>query len=169
MLAIETPQPPSSSLNPRRLRHCLRSLRRVIYFLYSADSSVVVAESSGSSSSADAAVAVVNYMGQLTHRRLLCQIHSLGRVVSSASSANATVVVLESLGSSSSANASNFFVNSLKLMLRCCSLRRRSQTLRRVVPYTSFFDAYGVVVKSLVSYSSANTPVVVVDSAGQSA
>ena len=48
---------------PRCLCHCLRSLRRVVYSSSSANSSVVVAESSFLSSSAENTVVVANSLG----------------------------------------------------------------------------------------------------------
>ena len=91
---------PSST--PRRLRRCLQSLVCVIYSLSPSDTSVVVAESSGPSSSYDANAAVINS----THRRLRHPRRSLKRVISSASSIDSSVVVVESLGSSLSDDAS---------------------------------------------------------------
>ena len=57
---IATPHPPSSSPNPCRLCRYLRSLESVVYSLSSADTSVVVAESSSPSSSNNAVDVVVN-------------------------------------------------------------------------------------------------------------
>ena len=81
----------------QRLRCCCRYIRRSVYSSSSNNASVVFAESLRPSSSANSAVIVVNFLRPKTHRCLCHLRSSLRRVVSYTSSANASVVVVESL------------------------------------------------------------------------
>ena len=123
-VVVIDPSGPSSI--PRRLRRCRQSLGRVVYYLSSANVSVVVTESAGPSYSANTAAAVVNTLIPQTHWHLRHWRRSLGRVASSASSIYASVVVLETSGSSSSAEVSVVVANSScpssrHSSLRCCT------------------------------------------------
>ena len=111
-------------LSSRRLRRRLQSLGRVVYSSSYTNNSVVVAESSGPSSSANATVVVVNSLGPYKNLRLRCWRHLLRRVIFSASSADASAVVVDSSGSSSYAKDFVVVANSLGPSLRrhslCC-------------------------------------------------
>ena len=113
----------------RRLRCRLQSFVQVVYSSSSANASVVVADSLGLSFFSDAVVVVVNSLRPLTHRFLRCHRSSIGRVVYSASSANAYIIDIVSLVSSSSSNASVVVANSSGMSLRRRSLCRCPQIL----------------------------------------
>ena len=81
----------------RHLWYSLQSLGRVVSSLSSANTSVIAVEFSGSSSSTIVSAVVTNSSGLLPRLYRLCH-WSLGLIVSS--SAKASVVVFESLGSS---------------------------------------------------------------------
>ena len=78
------------------------------------------------------------------HRRLRRRRRSLGHVVSSASSANASLVAVESLGSYSSADASIVVVNCSVLSSRRRSLCRRHQIFASSVVVSDPLDASSI-------------------------
>ena len=93
---------PSSRL--RSLCHQRQPLVRVIYSSFFTNASVIIAKSSGPSSSAYASVVVINSLSLLSPRCYLCRCcQSFGRIVSSSSLADASFVGVNSYGPSSSA------------------------------------------------------------------
>ena len=96
----------------QHLYHYLLSLGHVVYSLSSADASIVFNDSAYPSYYSNNAVVVFNTLSLQAHWRLCRQRRSLRSVVSITSSADASVFVVKTSGSSSCAEATVVVTNS---------------------------------------------------------
>ena len=148
---------------------CCGSLRSVVSSSSPANKYFDVVNSLGSSSSAATSVVVVDSLGPPSRRcRLRHRCQFLKRVVSSSSSTDASVVVVNPLGPSSSAYASIAVVNSLGQSSHLRRLCHQRQSLGRVVYFSFSTNASIIIVNSSGPSPSAYASVIVINSSGLS-